>query len=203
MKQCAIIGKTNVGKTLFFINFADYLGAKGSLDMEFLDIDGHRSRKRYSFVDAIFRLTDKSPHKTLQRQSLLLNVPLGKGKKQIQFVDTVGLIDGIHSDKDVRRAVSDTLAIIRDAHLILHIIDASATDTADLPSAMGEVDYHVAQFAQIRRGYAILANKMDLPEAQSGFEKIRREFSGHIVLPISAKYKKGFKEVKVFVAHNI
>lgn len=202
MKSCAIIGKTNVGKTLFFINFAEYLGLK-NLDLELSDERGQKYKKRLSIKNAQKQLTDNTPHKTIKSQSLIIDFPLGKGKKKIQLIDTVGLIDGIHTDVEIRRAISATLAIIREAHLILHLIDVSAASHGDLPSALGEVDYQVAQFAQLRRGYAILANKMDLPGASSGLEYIRQEFSGNVILPISAKYKEGFKGVKVFVAHNI
>ena len=85
----------------------------------------------------------------------------------------------------------------------MHIIDASAVTHKDLPNALGEVDYQIAQFAQLKRGYVILANKMDLPETGKGLAKIRQEFAGNLIIPISALYKKGFKEVKTFVVHNI
>ena len=60
----------------------------------------------------------------------------------------------------------------------------------ELPSSMGEVDYQLAQFAQLKRGYAILANKMDLPDAKEGLDKIKSEFSGNLIIPISALHKK-------------
>ena len=202
MKSCTIIGKTNVGKTMFFINFADYLGLK-SLEMELTNHQGVKQRQRYSLKGAVSQLTDKNPHKTLQCQTLVVDIPLGKGKKKIQLIDTVGLIDGIHSDEDIRRAISKTLSVIRESNLILHLVDASVAGAIDIPNAFGEVDYQVAQFAQLRRGYAVLANKMDLPGAEVGLKKIKQEFYGNIILPISAMYKRGFKEVKTFVAHNI
>src|SRR5690606_23804423 len=88
---------------------------------------------------------------------------------------------------------------VRDAHLILHLVDASRAGTHGVLRAVGDVDYQVAQFAQIRDGYVILANKMDLPGAQEGLERIRREFSGHAVIPVSALHSHGFKDVKRFV----
>lgn len=202
MNDCAIIGKANVGKTLFFINFSEYLGLR-KMDIESVDFKGRRHRKRLSTRDAIIHLTDGSPHKTLELQSLVVNIPLNKGSKRFKLIDTVGLTDGIHPSREVRRAISDTLAIIRESHLILHLMDASSADTPELPEALGEVDYQVAQFAQIRRGYVILTNKMDLPGAQRGLNKIKDEFPNNLILPISAKYKRGFRGVKVFVANNI
>jgi len=202
MKRCTIIGKPNVGKTMFLINFAEYLGAK-ALNVDLLYSDGTKNSINLSSKTAVLRLVDENPHKTRCIQEITLNVPMGKGKKKIKIVDTAGLIDGIHPDVDVRKAISQTLSIIRDSDLILHIIDAPAAKSKDLPSSMGEVDYQIAQFAQLKRGYAILANKMDLPAANEGLDKIKEEFPGHLILPISALYKRGFKEVKAFVVRNI
>ncbi|HHY42221.1 MAG TPA: GTP-binding protein HSR1 [Thermoanaerobacterales bacterium] len=202
MKQCTIIGKTNVGKTLFLINFAEYLGLK-SLDINFAFNEGSEKFKNFSCKNAISNLVDENPHKTRCIQSMTLDFPMGKGKKKIKLVDTAGFIDGIHPDLEVRKAISQTLSIIRDSDIILHIIDAYAAKKQDLPSSMGEVDYQIAQFAQLKRGYAILANKMDLAGAEEGLRKIKEEFSGHVIFPISALYKRGFKEVKTFVARNI
>jgi len=65
------------------------------------------------------------------------------------------------------------------------------------------VDYQVALFAQMRGGYVILANKMDLPQAEKGLERLRLELPGHRILPISALNKRGFREVKDFVQHHL
>jgi len=65
------------------------------------------------------------------------------------------------------------------------------------------VDYQVAQFAQMRGGYLLLANKMDLEGAQEGLARLRREFVGHPIAPISALHKQGFHEVKAFVGRHL
>jgi len=201
MKKCTIIGKTNVGKTLFFINFAEYLGLKH------LDIEFHEQKEvikgRLSIKGALNQLVDSQPHKTRCFQCMTVDIPIGKGKKKIQMIDTTGLIDGIHNDASIRKAISQTLAVIRDSDIILHVIDASVIDKTDLPNAMGPVDYEIAQFGQLKRGYAILANKMDVPGSELGLKRIREEFCGNLIIPISALKKTGFKEVKAFVAHSI
>lgn len=63
MKRCTIIGKTNVGKTLFLINFAEYLGSK-SLDIELIGNEGVKTIQKIYFKTAISRLVDENPHKT-------------------------------------------------------------------------------------------------------------------------------------------
>lgn len=202
MKKCVIIGKTNVGKTVFFINFTEYLGIK-NLELEKFYPDGIKDYEKINPRAALATLVDGKTHKTRNIQAVTVDFPMGKGKKKIQLVDTTGLTDDIHPDGSVRKAISQTLSIIRESELILHIIDASAAEKKELPSALGMVDYQVAQFAHLKRGYVILANKMDLPGAKDGLKIIRQEFSGHLIIPISALFKTGFKEVKTFVVHNI
>lgn len=202
MKKCIIIGKTNVGKTLFTINFANYLGAK-KIEFVFDFHDRGQMVKKYSIEKAIEELTCISPHKTLCLQKIYINIPVGKGKKQLEVIDTSGLIDGIHKEESVRKAISHTLAVIRHSHLILHMVDALAVLKKDSISSLGEVDYQIAQFCQLKPGYAILANKMDLPFSDTGFKNLKEEFPGNLIIPISAKHQQGFKEVIRFVKRNL
>ncbi|MGB9977274.1 GTPase [Thermovenabulum sp.] len=201
LKQLTIIGKPNVGKTLFLINFAEFLGIK-ELEFEVSSLDGLKMIKRYSIKKALEELVDNNIHKTRQIYSIIINVPLNKGKKTVKFIDTVGFIDNIHPEKDIRKGIAYTLQLIQQTDIILHIIDSSAIDK-NLPNSLSDIDFTIAKFAEIKKGYCILANKIDLPEGKENFEKIRILFRGNLVIPISAKYKKGFKEVKSFVISSI
>jgi 50S ribosomal subunit-associated GTPase HflX len=201
VKRCIIIGKPNAGKTVFTLNFAAYLGT-APLHLAVRQ-DKTTSWKTYGLDEAIEQLTSPKPHRTLNLQELVVALPARKGVKRIQLIDTCGLVEGIPEQQDIRRAMAETLAAVRDAHLILHIIDASRVKAAGTVEALGEVDYQVAQFGQLRDGYLILANKIDLPEAKEGLELIAREFAGHQVMPISALYQQGFKAVKQFVQRHI
>lgn len=198
MKKCIIIGKTNVGKTIFAINFADFLGVD-TLEIIFEEPSAKRYRQTLSVKEALDRLTSDQPHQTQCLQSIRLELPVGKGVKRFDIVDTSGLMEGIHSDAKVRKAMAQTLAMVREADLILHMVDAAKAGREGAVKSLGDVDYQVAQFAQMREGYLILANKIDLPQASLGLERIRSEFSGHAVLPISALHRRGFREVKRFV----
>lgn len=198
MKRCIVIGKTNVGKTLFVLQFAAYLGAD-RLEITFEEPGGEKREVTLSLDQAIQRLSSEEPHQTRCLQSIRLELPVGKGVKRFDIVDTSGLIEGIHGDAKVRKAMAQTLAAVRDADLILHLVDAAKAGEGGVLRAVGDVDYQVAQFAQMRDGYVILANKIDLPEAERGIHKIREEFAGHAVIPISALHRQGFREVKRFV----
>jgi 50S ribosomal subunit-associated GTPase HflX len=198
VSRCLVIGKTNVGKSLFVLHFARYLGMS-HVHVTSLDPTGNRQVQAYAVETAVRDLSGTAPHQTRRLQSITLELPAGKGSKSFELVDTSGLMDGIHIDVGVRRAMAQTLANVREARAILHMVDASKAADRGAVEALGEVDYQVAQFAQMRGGYCILANKMDLPCATAGLEIIRREFVGHLIIPISALYSQGFKEVKRFV----
>jgi len=202
LNKCIIVGKPNVGKTAFLINFAEYLGVK-KLEFNFQLPDGTKLKKKYTYRTALRELVDKTPHKTLSLQSVTVEMPMGKGKKKIQLVDTTGLIDYIHDSEEVRKAISQTISELLDSQIILHVIDGSAVKKKDFLSSPSEVDYQIAQLAHSKTGYVILVNKMDLPEAEEGLKIIKKEFSGNLIIPISAIHKRGFKEVKTFVAYNI
>lgn len=198
MNRCVIIGQPNVGKTLFALQFAEYLGMMKAR-IAFAEAGGRRWEAAYSVAAALTDLTSSEPHHTRQLQSLTLELPAGKGTKRFELVDTSGLVDGIHPDVAIRRAMAQTLSTVREAKVILHVVDAAALGMAGAINVIGQVDYQVAQFAQMRGGYLVLANKMDLPGAVDGLARLRREFVGHPIAPISALHKQGFKEVKAFV----
>ncbi|MGI6037615.1 MAG: GTPase [Limnochordia bacterium] len=202
MKKVVIIGKANAGKTLFAINFGFYLG-NAKLRIAATYPDGATVNQTYPPTKAREELTSEQPHQTRCLQRMTLGLPAGKGVKRFQIIDTSGLIEGIPPEAQIRRAIAQTLATVREADLILHLIDASRVKQEGAVEAIGEVDYQVAQFAQMRSGYGILANKMDLPTAAQGLEIIRREFVGHRIIPISALYREGFQEVKEFVWRHL
>lgn len=198
MRKCIVIGRPNAGKTLFVIRLAEFFGAR-ELDLSLIDPSGGKKQLVVSIEQAIDDLSGPTPHQTLRLQSVQIDLPVGKGFKKFELIDTSGLIDGIHQDRSVRYAMAQTLAAVRDADLIFHVIDADKAGESGVARAIGDVDYQVAQFAQVRDAYLILANKMDLPKAAQGLERIRREFPAHVILPISALHVQGFKEVRRFV----
>lgn len=202
MKRCVILGQPNAGKTLFALQFALYLGVLETR-MAFAEARGERCEREVRVARAIADMTSDEPHHTRQLQSLLLELPAGKGRRAFELVDTSGLVDGIHPDPSIRLAMAQTLSTVREAHVILHMIDAAAVGRTRGGPAVGEVDAQVAEFGRTRGGYLILANKMDLPEARHGLARLRQDLRGHPIVPISALHRQGFGEVKAFVWRHL
>ncbi len=201
-RQCVVVGKTNVGKTLFAIRFSEYLGARSIL----LRRDGAGSgepQQAYTPGGARRVLVSADPHWTLDLQSLSLDLRAGKARRRITLIDTPGLGDHIDQRGDVRRGMAAALRALYRADLVIHMIDASRVADPGAIEAPGEIDQQIARFARFKPGYAILANKMDLEPAAAGLRLLRERFPGEYIIPVSALEASGFPEVKAFVRRHL
>jgi 50S ribosomal subunit-associated GTPase HflX len=190
-----VIGRPNAGKTAFTISFAAYLGFQS---LRFVRYAAGETVKLEMTTDVATRdLVSPSPHKTTSVQTLQLECAVGKGKRQFELLDTCGLVEGIHPQRDIRLAMAESLLLLKDADLVMHVIDAAAVGSDQ--GSMGSLEEELAGWGCTRGNYVILANKMDLAASQSGCEAIRRSFSQLPVLAISARTGQGFREVKQYV----
>ncbi len=203
MRRSLILGRSNVGKTLFLINFSRYLNLKTLKILSDLP-NGGRLSKEYTLQEAINELVSEEPHATLYLQSILLDIPAGKGRKTLEIVDTTGLCEGIHGSKQVRMGMAQTITQIQTSEVILHMVDASKTNKRGSLEAPSLIDDEIYRFAGSRgMPYVILANKMDLPGANEGLLLLKKRFDKNLIIPISAMRGWGFKEVKRFLLRSI
>jgi hypothetical protein len=202
VSNCLIIGRTNVGKTLFCINFAEYIGLS-KIDVYFQHSDGSERQKRYDIATARHELSGLGQHRTRCLQSIQLELPQGKGSREFTLTDSTGLAEGIHSNRDIRYAMAQTLDELKYADCILHMVDLACgnpnPESEDGQPEISDIDRHISELGRTRFGYALLVNKIDLPGAEQKMEWIRQELKPKSLLPISALYRKGFREVKEYV----
>lgn len=196
-REALVIGKTGVGKTAFVLGLAEFLNMK-KLEISFLYPDGHKRAEEYRLDHAKRELIGSKRHRTRCLQSIAIELPAGKGKKILTITDSPGLVDGIHEREEVRRAMAQTLGAVRRADVILHVVDVGDF-IGDRERGTEEVDKQIAEYASLKGGYVILANKMDLPGAAGGLQTVMDEYIGRQVIPVSVLQKKGFVEVKAFV----
>jgi 50S ribosomal subunit-associated GTPase HflX len=159
-----------------------------------------------SFTEAKKSLTDASHHMTRCLQSVFLELPRGKGMRQLLLTDATGLSEGIHPDESVRRAMAQTLKAMLNSDVVLHIVDANAigehpaclesTRSLHSNSVWSALDEQLLEYGAHHDGYIVLANKMDLPKAKQGYRALCKRLTRHRVVPISALYRSGFREVK-------
>jgi len=205
MRRSIVIGRTNVGKTLFCIHFARYLGSR-QLNWLLETTDGKNERVTMSLASAEARLSNSTPHQTRTLQSVTVKVPRGKVDRELLLTDTTGLSEGIYPDPDIRLAMAQTLEAMVSAALILHIVDADEIGRNLGPGQKGlparswsELDNQLVAYGGSHDNYFLLANKIDLSAAKRGYRQLCKEFSKHRVIPVSALAGTGFREVKQHV----
>ncbi|GIM48064.1 hypothetical protein DNHGIG_36130 [Collibacillus ludicampi] len=198
MRNCIVVGRTNVGKTLFCLNFAEYLGLE-RLEVYYQLPDGTCRQRKFDPPTARHELSGLGPHKTRSLQSIQLQLPMGKGYRQFRLTDTTGLADGIHPDRDLREAMAQTLYEMKSADCILHIVDLVEIERAGGLKALGELDLQITEFGKHKRGYALLANKIDVADVKKGLAYMQNDLPQQVIFPVSALYRQGFREVKEYV----
>jgi predicted GTPase len=200
MKEFAIVGRPNSGKTLFALNFALYLGSK-TVEMIFRSFDGLTTCRHVSLSEAKHELCAATPHKTRQLQSMLLKVSLGKGSANFKLTDTCGVQEQIHEDEAVRQGMAQTIGLLRGADFIIHVLDLSMIYSQHVKNQ--NMDYEIYNYGLARRNYLMIANKTDLSPARQQLGLLPNYFPKVGIVPVSALFSQGFKEVKEHVLRNI
>ncbi|MGM0470742.1 MAG: GTPase domain-containing protein [Bacillota bacterium] len=198
MTKSLVVGQTNAGKTCFTVNFADYLGVE-KLKLTLKQPAGFSSERTYQLQTAREELVASQAHTTKQVQQIELQLPAKKGSKKLELVDTCGLIEGIHSQYQIRTAMAQTLAQLRQADIILHIVDLIKLDTI---KQLPRLDLEIYNYCR-DKCYLLLANKIDLEGAANNLTYLQQKLSSKQIIPISALYQRGFKKVKSFLLKNI
>lgn len=199
--QSIVVGLTNAGKTCFVLNFAEFLGLK-RLTLNMIESRGFIVGKEVDISAAKKDFISSEPHTTRNLQSMKIKVARGKGVRELELFDSCGLTPGIHSQLEIRRAMAQTLSKLRKASLILHIIDLYTLPVSRITPAI-KLEEQIYKFGISRNNYGLLANKIDLPHTLEKIPVLRRHFPEAPIFPVSAKEKKGFKEVKSFVWRNL
>lgn len=192
-RPCLVVGRPNAGKTLVVLSLLQQVGLREA-EFEFVTPTGESQRRRLSLARARALLVTPLPHETRRLQRVLLVVRRPGRSEPWLLVDSTGLPDGVHPDPQVRLAVAQTLAALGSAAAVLHVVDAAALGEAP-GSGLSRVDLELARYAPQRAGYAIVANKADLPWARSGIDALRRAFPQHPVWPVSALCGTGVRSL--------
>lgn len=194
MKNAAIVGMPNVGKTLFMINFAAYIGLT-DLSITFSYPDNNSLSQKMSIDAAKTNLSSAKAYKTQNLQIIKLKIPSYKGSKEIKLIDTSGINDGIHPNIRMRCSIIQTLEALEKADLILHIVDIE-----NISTKICEIDKQLIKYGSTKQGYVLLVNKIDLSnDWKNEIHNLKNVFKNTYIIPISALTSIGFKEVRKFV----
>ncbi|MBF8984502.1 50S ribosome-binding GTPase [Lutibacter sp. B2] len=198
MFKCLVIGKANVGKTLFTLNFINYLGFE-KIKLTTLKYNGVEKTQEYELEHAKNLLSSDQSYSTSSLQSVDISFPLFNKKKEIKIIDSVGLSEGIENTFKLRKAMLQTLKEIEKSDLIIHIVDLTKDDCLKPDS----IDNHIVDYGISAKKYILLANKTDLLSENRSIVRLQKKFEKQHIIPISALNQKGFHNVKTYIRHNI
>lgn len=117
------------------------------------------------------------------------------GYRRITVADIPGLIEGAHKNLGLGH---DFLRHITRCRVLMFVLDMAGSEArnpiADLESLRREIDLYDSRLSQ--RSWFVVANKMDLPEAEEHLREFRQRFPQLEVLPISGKEGRGIAELQ-------
>ena len=198
--DCVLVGRPNSGKTLFLINLCEHLGC-GTLELETEGPAGGTLRRRLSPEEARRLLVGGAPQTTVGVQRVLVRIRRGKSGRECRLVDTTGLVESVHPDESVRWGMASSIGEMLRGRVVLHLVDASLVREGAV--WWGELEEQMDRYLSLRPGYAVLANKMDLPEAEAGLRNLLAQTPARRVFPVSALTRAGFREVVDFVRRHV
>jgi GTPase len=115
--------------------------------------------------------------------------------RRATVADVPGLIEGAHRNLGLGH---DFLRHITRCRLLLFVLDMAGSEgrspIADLESLRREIDLYDSRLSL--RPWVVVANKMDLPQAEENLRDFERRFPQRTVVPISAKENRGINEFK-------
>ena len=118
------------------------------------------------------------------------------------MADIPGLVEGASEGAGLGH---DFLRHVERTRLLLHVIDASGTEGRDPVADYEQINLELRKYGDLAdRPQIVAANKMDLPEAQEGFERLKAHIAGkYPIFPVSAAANRGFAELMNCVADTL
>jgi len=122
-----------------------------------------------------------------------LGVVSTRDKETFVIADIPGLIEGAHEGTGLGH---DFLRHIERNKILLFILDAAQADGRDVmedfTNLRNELEFYNPEL--LERPYLIVANKLDIPEAEDNFHALQEQY-GDLVLGISAVSGRGIDEL--------
>lgn len=118
-------------------------------------------------------------------------------EKSFVIADIPGLIEGAHEGAGLGH---DFLKHIERTRVLVHVLDTSGSEDREPVEDFYKINEELSQYnlKLMDKPQIIVANKMDIPGAEEGLERIRKEFEpkGYKIYPVSAATSEGIDELK-------
>ena len=118
------------------------------------------------------------------------------------MADIPGLVEGASDGAGLGH---DFLRHVERTRLLLHVIDAAGSEGRDPIEDYEQINEELLKYGDLsQRPQIVAANKMDLPEGEEGFERLKAHIDGkYPVFPVSAATRKGFEDLMNCVANTL
>ena len=117
-------------------------------------------------------------------------------ERSFVLADIPGLIEGAHEGVGLGH---DFLRHVERTKVLLHIVDVAGVDGRDPIEDFDKINNELAEYSErlARRKQLVVANKMDLPDAQENFERLKEyvEAKGYEIFKASAATGEGLREL--------
>lgn len=124
--------------------------------------------------------------------------------KSFTIADIPGLIEGAHEGVGLGH---EFLKHIERTRIIVHLIDASGQEGRDPVKDFYKINEELEKYSDklADKPQIVVANKMDLPDSQEGYERLKEEVEGkgYDILAISAATVTGIKELKYAIEEKL
>jgi len=122
--------------------------------------------------------------------------------RKTTVADIPGLIEGAHENRGLGHQF---LRHVMRCSYLLMVLDMAGSEGRspmdDLKALRKELELYNPELAA--RPWCIVANKMDMPEAESNLKLFKKKYMGVRILPICAELGEGIPELKVFLQEKV
>lgn len=130
-------------------------------------------------------------------------VKIDEGKSFV-IADIPGLIEGAHEGVGLGH---EFLRHIERTRVLVHLVDASGQEGREPVEDFYKINEELEKYSPklAEKLQIVVGNKMDLPEAQEGYDKLKKEVTeqGYEVYAISAATNQGIKELKYAIFNKV
>lgn len=118
------------------------------------------------------------------------------------MADIPGLVEGASEGAGLGH---DFLRHVERTRLLLHVIDAAGSEGRDPVEDFEQINQELLRYGDLAgRPQIVVANKMDLPDGQTGYEMLRDHIGDRFpIFPVSAATRQGFDKLMDCVAATL
>ncbi|MHB1684794.1 MAG: GTPase domain-containing protein [Bacilli bacterium] len=191
MRQCLVIGRPNVGKTLLCLRLAQACGLKWAFIMHELP-DGAVRERVLTIREAMAILVSATRYTTVGIQTVGVGMSASIGQRMVLH-DSTGLCEDSHDDELIRKGMARTLTLMVQSEQIIHVVDATALDKGVL-SAIDNLILDVSRARNVH--YTLVFNKIDAPGAIRQTELYRKNDRRARPVAVSALHGQGIDDMQ-------